>query len=452
MMHSSRRGGGVVGWFPVIAAVVLAVPGTVQGQVLLEHRFTIRASGEALAAITAGCGGCSWGAAGREAVALKLLLDGSYSQHVLLTQGEASAEYRVLLGALSAGMHQLTIERDISRSAKDSGEARIGPISIESFSADAPEYPWLSTAPILYARPGTIERFNDVPLMMYAEAAPGNSSGYRYTVIFSHEDGGTPTDRLMATWGRSTDIEFVFGVGRGSADPVAGEYQGIDHAILPFRGKREGAHPLLWVSTDNNMVSDNGPDTAVRFAPAPRLVTLDGVSRESVMDSNPWLYEVMSAELSREGRIDARAEAGSGKVADPRRFAYLEACGEVQTATIAFDIALQSAGKDVTWHATDRGDARFRIARSGCFRAAVPLPAGATSANITGIRARAYTRPPREGELPLPPGTGRAVLRRINTVFMLDDGFKPVRSALRWAGTLEIRGESPPADIPATAR
>jgi hypothetical protein len=435
-----------------MAAVLLGVPGTVYGQVLLDHRFTVRTSGEAVASITAGCVKCDWAIAGREAIALKLSLDGAYSQHVLLTRGKTAAEYRILLGELTAGAHQLRIERDGSRSAKEAAGARIGPIRVESFSKDATEYPWLATAPILHARPGTVERFSDVPLMMYVEAAPENSNGYRYTVIFSHEDGGTPTDRLMATWGRSTDIEFVYGVDRGSANPVAGEYQGVDHAILPFRGRREGAHPVLWVATDNNMFSDNGPNTGVRFAPAPHFVTLDGVSREAVMDSNPWLYEVMSAELSREGRIDSEAQAGSGKVADPRRFAYLEACGDVQDATIAFDIAVQSAGKDLTWHATDRGDARFRIGRSGCFRAAVPLPAGVRSANITRIRARVYTRPPREQEPPLPPGTGRVVLRRMNSVFMLDDRFKPVRSALHWAGALELRGESPPADIPATAR
>ena len=441
-----------MGWILAMVAVLLTVPGTVQGQVLLEHAFTVSTSGEAVAAITAGCTGCSWGVAGREAVALKLSLDGAYSQHVLLTRGKAPAEYRVLLGALTAGAHQLTIERDGALSAKDAGEARISSVSIESFSTSAAEYSWLSTVPVLHARPGTVERFSDVPLMMYAEAAPGNPNGYLYTLIFSHEDGGTPTDRLMATWGRSTDIEFVYGVTRGSANAPAGEYQGVDHAILPFRGRREGAHPVLWVATDNNMFSDSGPETAVRFAPAPQLVTLDGVSREAVMDANPWLYEVMSAELAREGRIDADAPAGSGRIANPRQFAYLEACGEVQDATMAFDVAVQSGDPEVRWHATDRGDPRFRIARSGCFRAAVPVPAGTTSANIVAIRARAYTRPPREGEPPLPPRTGRVVLRRVNTVFMLGEDFTPVPSALRWAGVLELRGESPAAAIPMRTR
>ena len=35
---------------------------------------------------------------------------------------------------------------------------------------------------------------------------------YRYSVIFTNEDGGTPADRLMATWGRTTDIEYLYSV------------------------------------------------------------------------------------------------------------------------------------------------------------------------------------------------------------------------------------------------
>ena len=108
---------------------------------------------------------------------------------------------------------------------------------------------------------------------MYVEPAPAGEEGYFYTVIFTHEDGGTPTDRLMARWGRSTDIEYVYGIRRsGSGSAAVEEYQGSKHEILPFRGTREGRHPLLWVVTDNNMVSDTGPEDAVRFAPAPALV------------------------------------------------------------------------------------------------------------------------------------------------------------------------------------
>jgi len=419
-----------------------------------EHRFELRADGEAVATITAGCARCDWGAAGREAVALKLSVDGTYSQHLLLTRGEAPAEYRVMLGSLKAGPHRLTFERDAARSARDAGPVSFGTIAVQSSGPGAPEYPWLSRAPILHARPGTVERFSDVPLTMYVEATPKQTNSYRYTVIFTNEDGGTPTDRLMATWGRTTDIEYVYGVGPGATSDLSRneEFQGAEHALLPFKGARAGTHPLLWVSTENNMVSDTGPAEFVRFAPAPQLVALDTASREAVMDKNPWMYAVMSAEITREGRIDPASAAGSGKIPDPRRFAFLEGCAEVRDATLAFDIGVRGQGSDLSWTATDRGNPQFRIARTGCFRAAVPLPDGVTPSQLAGLRIRAYTRPPRQGEPPLAAGAGQVVLQRINTVFMLDRTYRLVPSSLHWIGSLDVKPESGAVAVPVEGR
>lgn len=434
------------------ALVLLAGEADARAQSALEHAFDVPETSEAVATITAGCARCDWGVSGREAAALKLSIDGEYSQHLLLVRGDAPAEYRVLLGTLPPGKHKLTIDRDAARSAVRAGEATIKAIDVRLFGPETLEFKWLAGAPFLYARAGTVEKFSDVPLMMYAEPS-AEGQGYDYTTIFSHEDGGTPTDRLMATWGRTTDIEFVYGFSAASADgPRKEEYQGVDHEILPFRGGRRGSHPLLWVSTVNNMVSDTGPEAAVRFAPAPALVKLDRVSREIVMDEHPWLYAVTSAEIAREGLVEDNAAAGSGKIPDPRRFGVIEACGDLEDATLAFDLAVKSQGDDPIWHPSDSGGARFRIARSGCFRGAVRLPEGSTPGSIVGIRARAYTRPPRKDEPPLPRGAGRITLRSVNTVFMLDRAFKPAPSTLRWRGALELSAEGPAIVIPAGGR
>jgi hypothetical protein len=431
----------------LIVSTLLVAASPARAQIPVEHTFTVPASTEAVASITAACERCDWSVAGREAVVLRLRLDGSYSQHLVLTRGARAAAYRVMLGTLDAGLHRLAIERDDALSAKQAGAAVVTAIDIETHAPGTAEHEWLARAPILHTRPGGLERFSDVPLMMYVER---DGAGYRYTTIFSHEDGGTPTDRLMATWGRATDIEFVYGFGNAAtgSSKLKEEYQGADHAILPFHGRRYGRHPLLWVSTDNNMVSDDGPRGAVRLALAPQLVELAEVSRETVMDAHPWLYAVMAAELAREGRIDAHAPPGSGKVADPRRFAIVEACGDVQEATLAFDLAVEGSDGKTVWHSSDRGLPRFRIAREGCFRAAMPLPDGATIGNVKAVRARAYTRPPRQNEAALAPGTGRVTLKRVNRIFMLDESFRPVASGLAWRGSLELRGEAGAVVIP----
>ncbi len=411
-----------------------------------EHRFALAEAGEVVATITAGCGQCDWGVNGREAVALRVLLNGRYSQHLLLVRGEAPAPYRIMLGALPAGDHRMTLERDAVVSGKDAGDVHVQSIAISTFADDRPEHAWLSQAPILHARPGTVERFSDVPVLMWVERALSPATGFNYSVVFTHEDGGTPTDRLMATWGRTTDIEFVFGIEETGDGTVRETFQGAHHEILPFRGARAGGHPLLWVSTDNNMFSDSGPDV-IRFAPAPGMVVLADVSREIVMDDNPWTYALMAAELRREDRIDPEARPGSAKVPDVRQFAYIEACGEADRAAFAFDVAADGPA-GLEWHASDRGDARFRIARSGCVRAAVPLRPDTRPEDLRGIRIRAYTRPAREGEAALPPGTGRVTLRRLNTVFMLDAAYRPRPLPLRWTGVIEAHGEAAPVQVP----
>lgn len=437
---------------PILAAMVIGLPAAspavrdADGAMRQEHRFTLAEPGEVVATITAGCGTCDWGANRREAVALRVLINGRYSQHLLLVRGQAPAPYRIMLGALPAGEHRMTLERDAVLSGKDAGDLRLQSITIAAFGADRPEHAWLSQAPILHARPGTVERFSDVPVLMWVERAPAPAAGFNYSVIFTHEDGGTPTDRLMATWGRTTDIEFVFGIEETADGTVRETFQGVNHEILPFRGARAGRHPLLWVSTDNNMFSDHGPD-AIRFALAPEMATLTDVSREVVMDANPWTYALMAAELRREGRIDPGARPGSAKVPDVRQFAYIEACGEADRAAFAFDVAADGRA-GLEWHASDRGDPRFRIARSGCVRAAVPLRPGTRPEDLRGIRIRAYTRPARDGEAELPPGTGRVTLRRLNTVFMLDAGYHPRPLPLRWTGVIEAQGEAAPVQVP----
>ena len=51
-----------------------------------------------------------------------------------------------------------------------------------------------------------------------------------------------------------------------------------------FAGRREGRHPVLYVVTKNNMLSDRGPATP-RVALAPAAFSLDGVSRDQLMDA-----------------------------------------------------------------------------------------------------------------------------------------------------------------------
>jgi hypothetical protein len=93
----------------------------------------------------------------------------------------------------------------------------------------------------------------------------------------------------------------------------------------------------------------------------------------------------------------------------------------------------------------------FRVARSGCFRSAVALPLGET-ARLIALRLRAHTRLPQEGEPPLPPGTGRARVTRINELFLFGEDDEPAENLFGWAGEAALVAEGPPLELALAAR
>jgi hypothetical protein len=291
---------------------------------LHEQAFQLERAAEAVAVIRASCERCDWGERGREAAVLALSVDGALSQHLVLTRG-ASGDYRLLLGALAGGEHRLSLALDARRSARGVGTVRVESVSVEAVPANEPDHEALAHAPIVHTRKGSLDRFSDVPLVAWVETLPAADGGraLHYSLVFSHEDGGTPIDRLMATWGRAADIELVYAVELDAAGRLRrAEYQGKDHVMTAFAGRREGRHPVLYVVTRNNMLSDRGPATP-RVALAPAAFSLDGVSREAVMDAYPWTHEVSAAEVRREGLV----VDGAALTSDPDRAArFPEAC------------------------------------------------------------------------------------------------------------------------------
>ena len=442
------------------AALALVLTGCAHGPVLggpdswtvvQDETFTLTEPAEVVAELTVSCATCDWSQRGREAAVLSLTVDGRYSQDLPVVQGKGPAPYRVLLGPLDAGTHRLSVSVDgaVSAVGAHGVSARV---VFAPVAATAPEHLALSLAPVLYQRPNAVGAFTDVPLLMWYESQPTEvGTRLRYSVVFSNEDGGTPVDRLMATWGRVTDIELVYEVEIDAHGAVIQDvYQGPDHNMQRFAGQREGRHPLLWVVTDNNMVSDRG-QTRRRHWPAPERIDLRDVSREAVMDAHPWTYRVMAEEARREGRVQDDVPLGLDKIPDPRQFVYLEACGDVDDAVLAFDVGIVQSGR-LQWLPSDGGGlARYRIARSGCFRGAVALPSGAPDA-LEAVRFRAHTRPPREGEVPLTPGMGTVRITRVNRLFRLGADYVPGPDLMHWAGEARLSGEGPPLELPISRR
>jgi len=298
--------------------------------------------------------------------ALVVQVDGRETQHVLATPGTGRLTYNALLGPLTAGTHRLSFEPSTlwpwpAGLAFDSASAEVVPAATATGDL-------LAHAPMLGVRADTIGTASDIPLLMYAEDDRRDGRGWiRYSVIISHEDGGTPAPALMARWGRTTDIELIYEVEMDGARVVQDRFQGPDHEIRAFAGAREGRHPFLLIATLNNMFIDRGRSLAtVRMVP--RVVRLDRRTRESVMDEHPWIYPLMARELVAEKRIGTQIE-------DPREFLYVEAGLNLQHAAVAVRVGSDAAG----WKDSTRARPELGVNRNGFVRIAVHAPASAAS-------------------------------------------------------------------------
>jgi hypothetical protein len=401
--------------------------------------FTVTRPAEVIAEIEMASPGSNWGAPGREAALATLTLDGRDTQHVMLYAGEERHAYSAFLGALASGAHCLRIERNDRYSASGSG--------LEIFAAHFREAPdgdlyrvILAHAPILFARANTVGAFTDIPLISYCERLTESGRPLlQYTMIFSNEDGGTSTRALMARWGRTTDIEYIYKAWLDPGGAVArATIQSGDHTEVEFRGQRFGDHPILIPSTDNNMVSDRG-SSSIRYQIPPVLVDLTAHSREQVMDDHPIAYRVMAQELQREGKLRPFGAVDGEKISDPRNYLYFEA--QVNNRQSALAALVHLRGENV-WRSSHLGRADYAIAnerlavagiKTGRFRTAVELPRGTRPDQIEEIAFECIVLPKRPEPL-----AGVCRLEAVSKVFLLDERYQPANNLWSSGTPVEI--------------
>ncbi len=305
--------------------------------------------------------------------ALGVWVDGRYDHELLLFPGSGRDRYDTLVGPLTPGRH--AVEFRPSEFWTPATCLRIDAPAVSVVEAADPRHQLLRHAPVLELRADTVGESTDLPLFEYAEhLEDGGARRLRYSVVFSNEDGGTQTRALLARWGRTTDIEQVYDAVLRDGRVVREEFQGPDHEIREFKGRRRGVAPVLLVATLNNMVSDRGRGIAA-VRPVPELVDLANATRESTMDSRPWAYRVMRAEMEAEGRIErepgtvARTDDRWLRVApDPGEHLYVEARLTLEHAAAAAWVR-EAGGRVVASH---YGRDALAIARDGWVRTSIP--------------------------------------------------------------------------------
>jgi hypothetical protein len=319
------------------------------------------------------------------ASALIVNIDGREAQHVLLIPGSGPAAYETLLGPLDAGTHRITLTPSTLWPWSKDVTVRTANATVVRPADASNDLAVISHAPTLGMRADTIGTASDLPLVMYAEDLRKDGKGWiRYTVILSNEDGGTPAPALMARWGRTTDIELVYEVDLDGDRIVQERLQGPDHEMRAVRGPREGQHPYLLFATLNNMVMDRGRSVAaVRLVP--QRVSLEGRTRESVMDDHPWTYRVMARELVAEKHIGTDLE-------DPREFLFVEAKLTVENAAVS----VQAGSEAIGWKDSSRGRSDLMVSRNEWVRIATVAAPDALSLRWNcQARAGDATRPAR---------------------------------------------------------
>ncbi len=429
-----------------VLALLLAVMGGVGAQTLVEKKFRFEAEAEALLTLKASSPGASWATEGAEAAVVTVEVDGKYQQDMILFGGAETFTYRALLGRLAAGGHDLRITLNQTQSAHNAARAVISETVVTAGTGGARiEALALAHAPLLYARPDTVGKFSDIPLLMWYEVIrEGTTRTIRYSIIFTNEDGGTQTAALMARWGRVTDIEWLCEVKLDTEGKVLSEvFQGTNHRTLPFKGRAEAQHSVYIVASRNNNFSDQFSETpALRFAPYPLPFETAAQSREVLMDQNPWTYRLMFEEMQREGRIAATdtevaGAAGLGmKIIDPRRYLYFDGSATQTNAALSFTVKLKG---DPRWYASDLGHSYFRIDRSGWFRSTVRLPPVRSVEQIERIAVRCDALPEtptrKQDFRPEPTCTVNA----LSKVFLLDAAFHPGVTLPLSANPLQLR-------------
>lgn len=414
--------------------------------------FRTGRAGEALVDLTASAPGISWGVKGHESAVVSLFVDGRYATDDVVP-ADVPIRRSFALGHLDAGNHHLSLRLATDRSP--GSRVILSRVAFRAVPAGTTAYTDLEHAPVLYGRNGADSggpfqnATTDTPLVAWHEDVPAATPGHRlltYSYIWSNEDGGTSTPQLMARWGRTTDIEWIYQVevdADGHRVPGTAVIQAPNHVTQPFAGTYEGDHPLMQTCTLNNNICDQ-VDDPMRFSLSTEE-SLDATTeaRELVMDRNPWTYWVAAAESRREGKVQADPPPTSTTfIADPHDYLYLV----VRKRTVdppnglnwvGLSIGVKLKG-DPTLYRSDHLFPDRSIQRDIPAATTVQLPPGTKASDIeqiTGIRVPATAV-----------DTGATIdVQAVNRAFFLGADDRPQESFLSGPTPAALTAQAPAA-------
>jgi hypothetical protein len=387
------------------------------------------------------------------AALLEVAVDERLASHLVTYAGRFNAghPYAVHLGFLTAGQHELVLQRADSANAA----IKLQHVRLDVYYAHHPFYSVLNHAPIIFGRlrrhrdnansagnwRDSDMRYSGVPLLLAYESRTAFNKNAKenrdrlnagqelqYTVFFSTENGGASPQALLHLWGRYTDIEWAYRVELdGNGKRLRSFFQGKDHQEFSYFGGFENERPALQVATRNNMFSDS-LTTPLRFALPPFFaIPADGV-RESVMLEAPWTWRVSAKEARREQRLHAQP-TDTTRIADLRRYLYIQFIAEPEkSGTKAGGYFIAKYKNDPNEYLSNLGNPLLTIRNDKTIarQTAVPLP--------VGIEADAL----QELEFVADASGGSVVLKNVVRLFSLDENDLPRECKPSWHGSLRL--------------
>jgi hypothetical protein len=448
-----------------VLVVLLAIPAAAAADPAkpVSTTFDAPRSGEALLTMRALAPGADWGQADHESAVVTLSVDGRYNQDVVLFSGDEPFDYRVALGPLAEGRHTIEAAFDAAKSPSGVRGAQIKSLRLALADDHGDAGLVARYSPVVYGRdlpeiPGRYENnHTDVPLLTYHEVTHDGAGNtvIEYTEIWSNEDGGTNTPALMARWGRTTDIEWIYRITLDPSGHVLSEYyQAPNHQTLPFTGARLGEHPMLQTGTSNNnmnQVDDPAQTSGYRFIPDASEALPANRAREVVMDANPWSYQVMAKEMVREGKVEPVADPATPAMSDQRNYLWAELDKDTNYPVppapgswVGAALAVKLAGDD-HWYTSNHDVPDWSIQRDIPAATTVELPPGKTQADVEAVKA--FAVPVAGGGSSPAPSDYRIDVTSINRGFFLDATFLPQPSFLSSAGDAVLTPQHPEAVI-----
>ncbi|MEU6317984.1 hypothetical protein [Streptomyces sp. NPDC047009] len=412
-------------------------------------------SGEAVIDLNAEAPGTDWAVAGAESAVVSISVDRHYATDLVVSGGQP-LHRQLALGHLKAGVHILRVHFSDERSPAAATSALVDSLRVTTYAPDSPEYLVLRYAPVVYGRGVTDlgspyqNATTDTPLIAWHEVAPAATPGHQiltYSVVWSNEDGGTNTPALMARWGRTTDIEWIYSVEVDEhGNRVAGSdtYQASNHETLHFSGRYEGDHALLETCTSNNNMCDV-VDDPMRFFLSTLQTLPAGQPREYLMDVNPWTYEIMAKEMLREHKVEAPSASTqfTPDMSDQRNYLYAVVKKSTEPANtgaswVGVPLGARLASGQ-TVYLSHHVDPTWSISRDLPAATTVELPAGTKAEDIAEVSVHRVV---------VGTDTGATVhVTGINRGFFLGQDYRPQQSFLTWSGDVTLDANNTSAVI-----